>query len=339
MKLWHVHIFVAFITFTVGLAGAWLFLRPQPTRAVQCLESLPQAEANPAASETESTTASKRTAADIDIKNPYSIAVSLDGMPDVEVGELWERLGIVKTYQGYNGQQSDGAFFTNCPRCRAEAFEFDMDGDAENEVIVRVANGIEECRYLVFKKDRSKEGYKLAGHFDHDFGRYQMPVHHFVLSRGKAYMVVRVQAASGSGVAAYMASILVLRNGRLIELMSFPSDGHQAMLATLPSREYGGRVLDISEVDRRTRIELGLTVKYEVYGQNDTVTGRWTKHAKAVYIKPHGAREAYLDTADSTISQKQIDAEYNIDSLSDEDLVRYNRSQLRAAGWKPPGTR
>ena len=92
-----------------------------------------------------------------------------------------------------------------------------------------------------------------------------------------------------------------------------------------------------SLTDGATRIELDLTIDYAVYdydGDGPVRDGQWTKRERAVYFKPAGDQDAYLDRGKSTLSQHQLDAEYNIDSLDDEGLVRYNRTQLRRVGWK-----
>ncbi len=133
---------------------------------------------------------------EIDISNPYILADSLDRYNDVEIGELWKRLRVKS--------EMNDKFFTNCSACSAEAFAFNLDDSPQNEIIVRIANSLEECRYLVFGEVESdKTKYKLIGNIDHDFGRYEMPSHHFVVSNGLAYLVVRVQTVSGSGVSAY----------------------------------------------------------------------------------------------------------------------------------------
>ncbi len=269
---------------------------------------------------------------EIDISNPYAIANAVDGSIDLDVEEVWRRLGI-------SSEIGEG-FFSKCTVCSAEAFEFNLDDSPQNEIVVRIANSLEECRYLVFaeiKSNRTK--YKLIGNIDHDFGRYQMPSHHFVVSKGRAYLVVRGQTVSGSGVAAYNYRLFRVKGGRLEELLEFPADGHQSLTTADPTRDWSTRVRSVTPLTNgATRIELDLMIDYalEDYdGDGPVLGGHWTKRERAVFYKPAGGRRAYVDRRKSTVTQHQIEAEYNIDSLNDIDLVRYNRSQLRYAKWKP----
>ncbi len=129
-----------------------------------------------------------------------------------------------------------------------------------------------------------------------------------------------------------------MKNGRLEELLEFPADGHQSLSGADPARNWSVRVREVTSLtDGATRIELDLTIDYAVYdydGDGPVRDGQWTKRERAVYFKPAGDQDAYLDRGKSTLSQHQLDAEYNIDSLDDEGLVRYNRTQVRRVGWK-----
>jgi hypothetical protein len=325
---------VGILTFLLGSGAAWVFLSPKVPSNVQCLTVTPQPEDRPKITKVDKDDLPQEPSLDdIDVQNPYEIAAKLNGM-SLPVIDLWKRLGISDSFNGIWRHERTETFFTSCNGCAAETNDFDLDGDGVNEVILRVANLMEESRYLVFK-ERSWNHYKLIGHFDHDFGRYEMPEHHFVLSHGNAYLVIRVQTASGSGVATYDACILAMRKNRLIPILSFPSDGQLALLATTPSREYRNRVSDISEDGATTRVELALTVNYEVDGPNITTARKWRNHARAVYFKTAGSREAYFSPSSSSISKKQFEAEYSDDSL-DEDFIKFNRPQLKAVGWKRP---
>ncbi len=150
---------------------------------------------------------------EIDISNPYALANSLDGYADVEMGELWKRLRV-------NSEMND-KFFTKCSACRAEAFAFNLDDSPQNEIIVRIANSIEECRYLVFEQIESDTTkYRLIGNIDHAFGRYEMPSHHFLVSNGRAYLIVRGQTVSGSGVSAYNYRLFRVKTAGLRSCLS-----------------------------------------------------------------------------------------------------------------------
>lgn len=332
MRSWFSFSVVGIVSFFVGVVAVWVIsTSPEPAtiEPARCptIVSVP-VEPEPAPSPSAS-----KSLSDIDVTDPYTLAHSLDGQMSVEMDELWSRLGV--------RSEIGEAFFSFCHGCKAEVISFNLDDTPQNEVIVRIANTMEECRYLVFKQvDSDPVKYKLICHIDHDFGRYEMPSHHFVVSEGRPYLVIRGQTASGSGVATYNYRLFRLNRERLEELVEYPADGHQAMTTLDPIREWSTRVRNVTSLsDGTTRIELDLTLNYLVEdydGSGPVRGGHWTKHARAVYIKPSGKRKAYLDKRSSTVTQHQIESEYNIDFLDDNDLARYNRSQLRRLGWKPP---
>lgn len=325
MRSWLTFSITGILSFFLGAIAVWGIYVPSETAAVEPAHHDPDVFISvlpdpPRTAESIS---------EIDISNPYALANSLDGYSDVEIAELWKRLRV-----------KNDMFFTNCSACSAEAFAFNLDDSPQNEVIVRIANSIEECRYLVFGQIESDTAkYKLIGNIDHDFGRYEMPSHHFVVSNGRAYLVVRGQTVSGSGVAAYNYRLFRVKSGRLEELLEFPADGHQSTTTADPTREWSTSVSEVTPLTGGAiRIELDLTIDYTVEdydGDGPVQGGRWTKHERAVYYKPAGDRQAYLDRSKSTVTERQLEAEYNVDSLDDEGLLRYNRTQLRRVRWKP----
>jgi len=343
MRNWFSFPIAGILSFLLGISAVWVVYTGResaPAEPTPCKPAVPasverepvapvlaqpETPSRPTLSETESMS-------DIDIENPYELAYSIDGRSDLEMDALWRRLRVKSEYKD---------FFSTCNSCKADAFTFNLDDSPQNEVIVRIANGMEECRYLVFKQiDSDAEKYKLIANIDSNFGRYEMPSHHFVVNEGRAYLLVRVQTASGSGVATYAYRLFRVYHGRLEELLDFPADGHEAMSIFDPIREWSTRVRSITPISGgATRVELDLTINYNVEdynGDGSIGEGRWTRRERAAYIKPAGNREARLDKRSSTVTEHQIESEFNIDSLDNNDLARYNRAQLRRIGWKPP---
>jgi hypothetical protein len=78
-----------------------------------------------------------------------------------------------------------------------------------------------------------------------------------------------------------------------------------------------------------------LTVNYDLFDvRSGSVKKSWSKQQRAVYVKTAGAKMAVLDEDQSNISQAEIDAVYDIDTLSEKDFVKYNRKELKGTGWK-----
>jgi hypothetical protein len=262
--------------------------------------------------------------------SPYDIESFINNNPQAEIDNVWQRLNIPGKFNSLPDWEKNESFLGICNGCEAETFQYNLDDEPGDEVLLRIAdNSQESSRYLLFKHNNSEnDSWKLLGFIDHDFGRYEMPQHSFLLSGGKSFLVVQVQTQSGSGVAHYTDRLFTVYKGKLFELLDYPNDGHQSEFGY--QREFSGRVKDCKIENGKARIEIQFTANYSSWDENTKSDFLlWSKKQKAVYTKSLNSKLKRLDSSKSNISQKEINTIYYIDSSTDEDILKYNLDELK----------
>jgi hypothetical protein len=269
----------------------------------------------------------------VDITDPSDLQVFIDRQESVDTATIWERLGIDDQFNGLQGWDKPKSFLTVCNYCQADIYRFDLDERPGDEMLLRVASGLEECRYLLFKEDgvnqNSLPKYRLIGTVDHSFGRYEMPEHYFVVGGGRVFLAVKVQTQSGSGVAMYVDRLFTVVKDRLVEVLDFPHRGHQEMWWNhlTMGREFNGRVADIRRFGDSYTIEIGLNVAYDKW--DNVSVPMWTKKQKATYRWSVGTKGAVLVPELSTVSNRELESVYEVDDLSDNEFENFNRQEIR----------
>jgi hypothetical protein len=274
--------------------------------------------------------------------SPYDIALFIADNPDADLRDLWGQLGIKSLNFGDSSVsveqhgQTD-RFLTNCKVCDVETYAYELDGEPGREILLKVSFFLEQsCRYLLFKQLKNRGGkseWKLLGHIDHGFGKYRMPEHSIVNEGGKQWLTVKVQEGSGSGFALYHDRLFDVSGKRLTEILRFPSEGHLSTCCHYPTRKFEARIIKCETVNNVTTVELEFSISYSSYLDSDDFE-LWKKKQKAVYKTDPKSGKLVLDTTQSDISEEEIDAIYNGEGLSDEELIKYNSEELQkiAAG-------
>lgn len=266
--------------------------------------------------------------------SPYEIERFINSNPKTEIEEIWKKLNISDKYIGSSHFGSENRFFTGCSGCEAETFNFELDGQPGAEVLLRVEDRLQEaCRYLVFKhKDSNldENNWRLLGHIDHDFGRYQMPQHYFLLSSGgRSWFIIRVQGASGSGVALYSDRLFTINNNKVVEVLGYTADGHQEGIGFDPARSFAGRIIDIKIKNNVATVRIEFTVDYSTFDGTDNNISLWSKKQTAIFRSNFNSGKTVLDVKNSDLSEREIEIVYNIDILTDKDLLKYNFEELK----------
>lgn len=333
MKRLFSHLIVAVFTFVLSVAGMSLFIIHRQSTVEQSKPMGMREKAQPMAQPITETSVSNETS-QLRSLSPYDIEIFINANPQANAEEIWRKLGIAGKYNGESHYDLKEKFFTKCQGCEAEIYNYELDGEPGTEALLRISDRLQEsCRYLVFKstdKSSEGEGWKLLGHIDHDFGRYQMPQHFYVLSGGESWLVIRVQEASGSGVALYYDRLFKVSSGGIKEILDYPSEGHQSGVGCQPSREFSGRILN-SEVNKGVAtITVEFAVSYSTFctSKDGKDVRLWSKKQRATYKLRLNSKDAVLDYANSSLSENEIKSVYNIDSLSCGDLLKYNFREL-----------
>ena len=178
----------------------------------------------------------------------------------------------------------------------------------------------EPSRYLIFKY--VGDNWRLLGYID-AWSKYRSSQHKIIVSRGFTWLAIENQGASGSGVASYFDEVYLVTPKRVIKAFSYMSEGSQYGGPNSTNREFSGRVLDCSISNSVVTAEIEYSVTYV---SRDLIL--FTKKQKAVFSKGVGDQRERFDGARSNLSNEELEAVYNIDTLSDEDFLKYNYEEL-----------
>ncbi len=251
--------------------------------------------------------------------SPYDIVLFADGHPRVNLIKLWRALGIPDTS---NSPTTSGEFFpVTCENCRAQIFEYDLDGLPGDEVLLKMETPFcENSRYLIFKF--VNHDWKLLGHID-AWSKYRSSQHKIIINHGIVWLAIENQGASGSGVATYFDEVYLITPTRITRAFAYVSRGSQYGGPDNTNREFNGRVIDCSLADHKVTAKVEYSVSY--VWRDMTL---FSKRQTAVVVTPLGYSADWLDLTHSDLTQAELDAVYNIDSLSNEELLKYNFSEL-----------
>jgi len=266
----------------------------------------------------------------VDVTDPWSIELAIDGSESVDLRPIWKKLGLEDSFNGLHGWEPPKDFLTTCKFCKVDVHEFDLDNEPGDEMLLGISNSLEYARYLVFKRQKDvNPNYQLLGTIDHSFGRYKMPDHYFLVGAGRSFLGVKVQTQSGSGVAMYTNRLFTLSAGKLLEIANFPHRGHQNMYwnGMGVDREFRGKVADIRRVGDAYFIEVGLTVSYGAW--TDTSFPLWSKNQKAMFRWSPRTKQAIFVPSLSTVTKHELESVYDVDTLSDKEFAQFNKAEIR----------
>ena len=252
--------------------------------------------------------------------SPNDIESFINNHPSANLTKLWQALRInPNTFQD---QDVNGPYFPrSCDNCSAESFEYDLDGEPGAEVLLKIARPWDPAaRYLIFKY--ASNAWKLLGHIDAS-GKYRMPQHAVILSGGLTWLAIRSQGASGTGVASYFDSVYLVTPRGLLAAFNYMADGSQYGGPNSANREFNGRILDCSLRNNVVTVEMEYSVTY--VGSKNIL---FRKKQKAVFYTGLGNKSERFDQTRSDLSKEELDAVYNIDTLSDEAFLQYNYKEL-----------
>ena len=250
--------------------------------------------------------------------SPSQIEYFIDNNPEANLAKLWKRLGRNARSETHLND------FTLCISCNAESFEYDLDGEPGDETILKISQPFAEAfRYLIFKYEGGKDRkWKVIGDVD-QWGKYKDSRHMVVLGNGRPLLLIEGQGASGSGVSLYINHLFLVSPGGIEEILSFPADGHQSNAEGY--RDFTGQLVSYSIRAGRIELTLRFHVSYGFYSAGDSEE-LFSKTQAAVYSG--SINKLTLQTHRSTISEREIERIYNIDSMTENDFLKYNYDEL-----------
>ena len=239
--------------------------------------------------------------------------------PAADLTRLWERLKIKNEF---------GTFGWGCVNCKAQSFNYNLDNDPDQEIVMRIEDeSTNSYRYLIFK-DHGYDDTPLLGHID-AYAKYRPSTNVVLLSGGKAWLVIESQAASGSGLAAYLHTIYQVSPRGVKPVVSYFSEISQHGGFDYPSRDIVAKPVSCEVRAGRVKATVSYTIEYSFYGDHKH-RSLFTKHQTAVLIGGRTLDKTRLDTTASNITPHEFETVFNFDSMFEDAFLRYNRSELRA---------
>ncbi len=231
----------------------------------------------------------------------------------VDLGLTWEQLGIDR-----------GAFAGCSGDCEAKIYRHELDSTPGKEIILKLTQSYNFCRYLIFARartiSRARSKWKLLGYIDHDFNRYEMARHRFVTAFGQNWLVIRGQEGSGSGYYLYGETWYEVNNRAVRPVLNYSVDGHTDPVVGGLKWELKGRPVALATAKNRKRVvKLIFEVVYTASGfDNSEFTRRFLNRRRAEYVWNPRSREFVFDSRSSTISVHEMNVIANIDSEPSE---------------------
>jgi len=228
----------------------------------------------------------------------------------VDLGDTWEHLGI------------DAGDFGACGggSCEAAISRHDLDPTPGREVILKLTQSYNSCRFLVFVRGKHRaqaRRWKLRGYVDHDFNRYQMASHRVVQAFGKNWLVVRGQEGSGSGYALYAETWFEVSKRGVKPVLHYSVEGRMYPGFVLNWELKGRAVALTSGLTRLPMVRVDFGVKYITAGFEDfDFTSRFINRRKAYYFWNSRSREFVFSGNRSTISEHEMNVVANVETDS-----------------------
>ena len=247
-----------------------------------------------------------------DSLSPADIESFINLHPHSNLMKIWRALGIK--------DKDDPLALTECRNCKAEIFHYDLDDEPGNEILLKVSEHWgERARFLVFKWRHPEDLWALLGHAD-GWGKYIEPYHMILLSGGKPWLVIRGQGASGSGIALYNDYIYQISNG---------AEGVQSGAPDGATRAFIARVASCEVKHGQAIVELDLSVEYSAYDpEGHQFIDLFKKRQRATLLQRLNEDSHVLDARRSNLSKHEFDSVYNVDSLYEDDFVRFYFAEL-----------
>ncbi len=249
--------------------------------------------------------------------NPRGIERYVNGNRNASLREVWRKLGMRYSPSDMSYECSDG--------CEAISFPVSSNDNMGDFSIVKISwEGGDFYQYLVFKG--SEEDWRFVGHIESVGQRYGSPEHRIEKGDRQTWLVIRELQGRGSGVVLYGDLWYELGNDGLKRALSYPASGHSVPLQRYVAREFQTKVVNHGPINGAYTVEVEFSVAYGVGTVEDLPL--FSKTQEGRYVWRPDRRKFVLDTATSELSSKEIEAVYNIDSLNDEQFVKYNFREL-----------
>jgi hypothetical protein len=229
----------------------------------------------------------------------------------VDLSSTWKHLGI------------DPGVYDDCAYCESAIFKDELDDKPGREVILQLTKSFDSCRYLIFKRNVNASGkirWKLLGHIDHDFNRYQMASHRIVRAFGRNWFVLHAQEGSGSGYYHYGETWFEVSNRSVRPVLNYSVEGGTDPGIGGLSWKLEGRPIAYEQRAAHSTIRLLFLVHYTAKGFEDGhMVRRFNVRRYATYVWNRKLRQFVFDPRRSTIFEREMNAVTNAGTEPDDE--------------------
>lgn len=249
--------------------------------------------------------------------SPDEIESYLKEKTEIDLRELWSLLRI----------KQDTEFPQRCGDryglCKTEKIVVEESGD---DVFLKLTIA-DASRYLLFRRVEkypvfSEDEWKFVGYVDSLYQQYAPPEQRIIKGDNRTYLVIRELWGRGTGVGLYGERWYELSENPPKEVLSYSVEGHDVQ----------GRAFDRvfeSEVSQRlTNGNYVVEIQLSVFYGAEKGSAVFSKKQKACYVRDSEAEKFSLSKTCSDVSEEELEAVYNYDSMDEESVLEYNYGEL-----------
>lgn len=236
-------------------------------------------------------------------RTPYELKEMITNK-HIDLMFLWNELNI------------DSGKFQSCDNtCEAEIDEKDLNDEKGKEVILKLTQSFQYCRYLIFKKETDKQlktpMWRLLAHIDHDFNHYVMSQHNVMKSGKNNWLVISGQEMSGSDGALFYERWYKVSSKGIRNVLNYPAEGALVNLQEGFCNRYASKII----LHRDNLIEIRYTMNTSDVGKckykikpDKTLSIFYSKDEKENFVLKSKNIKAFLEIMspiwelDSTVS-------------------------------------
>jgi len=242
----------------------------------------------------------------------------------VSLAEYWNRLGIdVEEWEKYG-------------TCEVAIFELVLGRSEGSNVMLRLYDhsgwSMGGTRYLFFKPTSTAHHTKwiLLGYVDFQDQRYEVPKHRILSSEADHWLVLTILAGRGSGYGLYLDIWYEITDSGIKDVLSYTSSKFLSWRDPIPVIEARSYVIGATTESDRTNVVIDFTASYVLYGGPHLKEKMelWTKKQRAVFVRSSRQIRFRLDSRQSQLSNKELDAIYAGEGPSNSEILHYNVDDL-----------
>jgi hypothetical protein len=249
--------------------------------------------------------------------SPDEIESYLKENIEIDLRGLWSLLRI----------KQDTEFPQRCGNryglCKTEKIVVEESGD---DVFLKLTIA-DASRYLLFRRIEkypvfTEDKWKFVGYVDSLYQQYAPPEQRIIEGDNRTYLVVRELWGRGTGVGLYGERWYELSENPPKEVLSYPVEGHDVQgraFDRMFESKVGQRMINGSYV---------VEVQFSIFYGAEKKSAIFSKKQKACYVRDSEAEKLGLSKTCSNVSEEELEAVYNFDSMDEEGVLEYNFGEL-----------